>query len=115
MCIKSADYRLGDGAKVDLNKWPTVEAPSYHSSRQYHDILGAHAKELGRQQELLYASNRYALLMIVQGKDGAIAHVMSGVNPQGCRVFSFKQPSAKELKHDFSYGARAASCRNAAR
>ena len=57
-------------------------------------------------QQLHYASNRYALLLIFQGmdtagKDGAIRHVMSGVNPQGCRVFSFKQPSAAELKHDF--------------
>jgi PPK2 family polyphosphate:nucleotide phosphotransferase len=57
-------------------------------------------------QQLLYASNRYALLLIFQGmdsagKDGAIRHVMSGVNPQGCQVFSFKQPSAEELEHDF--------------
>ena len=57
-------------------------------------------------QQLHYASNRYALLLIFQGmdaagKDGAIRHVMSGVNPQGCEVFSFKQPSAEELEHDF--------------
>jgi PPK2 family polyphosphate:nucleotide phosphotransferase len=57
-------------------------------------------------QRLHYASDRYALLLIFQGmdaggKDGAIRHVMSGVNPQGCEVFSFKQPSAEELKHDF--------------
>ena len=57
-------------------------------------------------QQLLYASNRYALLLIFQGmdaagKDGAIRHVMSGVNPQGCQVFSFKQPSPDELEHDF--------------
>ena len=62
--------------------------------------------ELSSLQRLLYASSRYALLLIVQGmdaagKDGAIRHVMSGVNPQGCEVFSFKQPSAEELKHDF--------------
>jgi PPK2 family polyphosphate:nucleotide phosphotransferase len=58
------------------------------------------------QQNLLYATNRYSLLLIFQGmdaagKDGAIKHVMSGVNPQGCEVFSFKQPSAEELEHDF--------------
>jgi PPK2 family polyphosphate:nucleotide phosphotransferase len=69
-------------------------------------LLTAHVKALGAQQELLYASNRYALLMIFQavdaaGKDGAIAHVMSGINPQGCRVSSFKHPSAQELQHDF--------------
>ena len=59
-----------------------------------------------RSQRLHYASNRYALLLIFQGmdaagKDGAIRHVMSGVNPQGCQVFSFQQPSAEELEHDF--------------
>jgi PPK2 family polyphosphate:nucleotide phosphotransferase len=61
---------------------------------------------LSSQQELLYASNRYAVLLIFQamdaaGKDGAIKHVMSGVNPQGCQVFSFRHPSAEELEHDF--------------
>ena len=62
--------------------------------------------ELGALQQFHYASNRYAVLLIFQamdaaGKDGAIRHVMSGVNPQGCQVFSFKQPSATELEHDF--------------
>jgi PPK2 family polyphosphate:nucleotide phosphotransferase len=61
---------------------------------------------LSARQSLLYADNRYALLLIFQamdaaGKDGAIKHVMSGVNPQGCQVFSFKHPSAQELEHDF--------------
>jgi PPK2 family polyphosphate:nucleotide phosphotransferase len=61
---------------------------------------------LSSLQRVLYASDRYALLLIFQGmdsagKDGAIRHVMSGVNPQGCEVFSFKQPSAEELEHDF--------------
>ena len=65
-----------------------------------------HVEELSSLQNLHYASNRYALLLIFQGmdaagKDGAIRHVMSGVNPQGCEVFSFKQPSAEELEHDF--------------
>jgi PPK2 family polyphosphate:nucleotide phosphotransferase len=106
MHIKSADYRVSAGTKVDLEKWPTAAQPAYRTNRQYRDMLSALAKELGRRQELLYASGRYALLMIFQGmdasgKDGAIAHVMSGINPQGCRVFSFKQPSAAELKHDF--------------
>lgn len=80
--------------------------PAYQSKQQYRDMLSAQVKELSARQELLYASNSYALLMIFQamdaaGKDGAIAHVMSGVNPQGCRVNSFKHPSAEELKHDF--------------
>lgn len=106
MHIKPADYRVNPATKVDLKEWPTAVSPSYRSNRQYSELLSAHVKELGAQQELLYASDRYALLIIFQGmdaagKDGAVAHVMSGINPQGCRVVSFKQPSAAELKHDF--------------
>jgi PPK2 family polyphosphate:nucleotide phosphotransferase len=72
----------------------------------YQKLLGEHVAQLSSQQELLYASNRYAVLLIFQamdaaGKDGAIKHVMSGVNPQGCQVFSFRHPSAEELEHDF--------------
>lgn len=106
MRIKVTDYRVSPGSEVVLKKRPTAVRPSYQTNRQYRDTLSAHVKELGAQQELLYASNRYALLIIFQGmdaagKDGAIAHVMSGINPQGCRVVSFKHPSAEELKHDF--------------
>jgi PPK2 family polyphosphate:nucleotide phosphotransferase len=69
-------------------------------------MLAAHVSSLGVLQELHYASAKYAVLLIFQGmdsagKDGAIRHVMSGVNPAGCEVFSFKQPSEEELKHDF--------------
>jgi PPK2 family polyphosphate:nucleotide phosphotransferase len=106
MPVKPADYRVSVGTQVNLKKWPTAARPAYRTDRRYRDILSTQAEELGRLQSLLYASGRYALLMIFQGmdasgKDGAIAHVMSGINPQGCRVFSFKQPSAEELKHDF--------------
>src|SRR6202140_3686249 len=106
MHIKSGDFRVREGAKVDLKEWPTLAAPVYKSNEQYQDLLGKHVKGLSAQQELLYASNTYAVLLIFQamdaaGKDGAIAHVMSGVNPQGCQVFSFKHPSATELQHDF--------------
>jgi PPK2 family polyphosphate:nucleotide phosphotransferase len=106
MRIKASDYRVSPGTQVDLKKRPTGVRPAYQTNRQYREILSTHVKELGAQQELLYAADRYALLMIFQGmdasgKDGAIAHVMSGINPQGCRVTSFKQPSAAELKHDF--------------
>jgi len=106
MNIKPADYRVRAETRVDLKKWPTAAHPAYRTNRQYRDLLSAQAQELGRLQALLNASGRYALLMIFQGmdasgKDGAIAHVMSGINPQGCRVFSFKQPSAEELRHDF--------------
>jgi PPK2 family polyphosphate:nucleotide phosphotransferase len=78
----------------------------YKSKEHYQKLLGEHVAQLSSQQELLYASNRYAVLLIFQamdaaGKDGAIKHVMSGVNPQGCQVFSFKHPSPAELQHDF--------------
>ncbi len=78
----------------------------FNSKKHYEEILQEHIKKLSALQEILYASNRYAILMIFQamdaaGKDGVIKHVMSGVNPQGCQVFSFKHPSAEELQHDF--------------
>ncbi|MGC1523675.1 MAG: ADP-polyphosphate phosphotransferase [Steroidobacteraceae bacterium] len=106
MHIKSSDFRVRAKERVDLKKWPTLVEPVYQTNEQYQALLGKHIKALSAQQELLYASSRYALLLIFQamdaaGKDGAIAHVMSGVNPQGCEVFSFKHPSAAELKHDF--------------
>lgn len=106
MHIKSSDFRVPEGAEVDLKKWPTKVDPVYRTNEQYQDLLSAHVKGLSAQQELLYASDRYAVLLIFQamdaaGKDGAIEHVMSGVNPQGCQVFSFKHPSSAELKHDF--------------
>ncbi len=106
MNIHSKDFRVGPGEKVALGKWPTCVKPICASNQQYHELLGDHVDALSSLQRLLYASSRYALLLIVQGmdaagKDGAIRHVMSGVNPQGCEVFSFKQPSAEELKHDF--------------
>jgi PPK2 family polyphosphate:nucleotide phosphotransferase len=104
--IKSNDFCVREGRRVDLKKWPTRIDPVYKNKRQYHDFLDAHTKALRSQQQLLYASDSYAILLIFQamdaaGKDGAIAHVMSGVNPQGCQVFSYKHPSPIELKHDF--------------
>jgi PPK2 family polyphosphate:nucleotide phosphotransferase len=106
MRIKSSDFRVREGEKVDLRKWPTIVDPVYETSEQYQDLLRKHVKTLSEQQEMLYASDSYALLLIFQamdaaGKDGAIQHVMSGINPQGCQVFSFKHPSPIELKHDF--------------
>jgi PPK2 family polyphosphate:nucleotide phosphotransferase len=106
MKINSKDFRVREGHEVDLKKWPTKVEPVYKSKEQYKKILDAHVAQLSAQQELLYASDRYALLLIFQamdaaGKDGAISHVMSGVNPQGCQVFSFKHPSSTELQHDF--------------
>jgi PPK2 family polyphosphate:nucleotide phosphotransferase len=106
MSINAKDFRVKEGSRVDLAKWPTLIERVYRSEEDYKKLLANHVKQLSEQQELLYATGSYALLLIFQamdaaGKDGVIAHVMSGVNPQGCQVFSFKQPSATELKHDF--------------
>ena len=106
MKINSKDFRVKPGENVKLEEWPTIVKPSYKSKKQYRKLLEEHVEELSSLQRLHYASNRYALLLIFQGmdaagKDGAIRHVMSGVNPQGCEVFSFKQPTADELEHDF--------------
>jgi PPK2 family polyphosphate:nucleotide phosphotransferase len=106
MRINSKDFRVPPGAKVKLREWPTTVKPFCKSTKQYQKLLEEHVEDLSSLQRLHYASNRYALLLIFQGmdaagKDGAIRHVMSGVNPQGCEVFSFKQPSAEDLEHDF--------------
>jgi PPK2 family polyphosphate:nucleotide phosphotransferase len=103
--IDTSDFRVPDGKTV-LKKWPTLVKPVYKSTEAYSKLLNEHVEELSSLQCLHYASNRYALLLIFQamdaaGQDGAIRHVMSGVNPQGCQVFSFKHPSATELDHDF--------------
>jgi PPK2 family polyphosphate:nucleotide phosphotransferase len=106
MKINTKDFRVRPGEKVKFKEWPTKVKPFCRSKKRYKKLLGEHVKKLSSLQRLHYASHRYALLLIFQGmdaagKDGAIRHVMSGVNPQGCQVFSFKQPSAEELKHDF--------------
>ena len=106
MKIHTKDFRVDEGDKVDLGKWPTKIDPVCKSKSQYKKLLEDHVEKLSAQQELLYADNRHAILLIFQamdaaGKDGAIKHVMSGINPQGCQVFSFKHPSAAELEHDF--------------
>jgi len=104
--INTSEFLVKPGETVKLHKWTTQVPPVYKSKKQYHHLLENHVEELASLQRLHYASNRYALLLIFQGmdaagKDGAIRHVMSGINPQGCQVFSFKQPSAEELDHDF--------------
>ena len=106
MTIDIQDFRVSPGKKVKLRDWPTAIKPFYNSTEEYKDLLEKHVTELSSLQHLHYAANCYALLVIFQGidasgKDGVIQHVMSGVNPQGCQVFSFKQPSAEELEHDF--------------
>jgi PPK2 family polyphosphate:nucleotide phosphotransferase len=108
--INPEDYRVKPGKKVDLADWPTKGKPVYSSDKEYQQLLSEHIQKLAELQNLLYASNRYALLLIFQamdaaGKDSAIKHVMSGVNPQGCQVFTFKHPSTEELEHDFLWSA----------
>jgi len=104
--IDSREFRVSEGKTVDLDEWPTSVAPFYESKDDYETLLDAHVEALSSLQELHYASSRFAILLIFQGidsagKDGAIRHVMSGVNPEGCEVYSFKQPSEEELKRDF--------------
>ena len=104
MKIHPHDFRAGK--KVHLDKTPTRIRPLYKSKDDYQQALCAQVARLDELQQLLYASNKHALLVIFQamdaaGKDGVIRHVMSGINPQGCQVFSFKHPSAGELAHDY--------------
>ena len=106
MKINSKDFRVPEGDKVNLKKWPTLVKPVYESKEKYQKLLETQVSELSALQQLHYASNKYAVLLIFQamdaaGKDGVIRNVMSGINPQGCQVFSFKHPSVEELEHDF--------------
>jgi PPK2 family polyphosphate:nucleotide phosphotransferase len=107
-------FRLQPGKKVRLKDHDTGWAQTKELKEFGKDAVKARAKEildksledLTEAQELLYADDRYAILIVLQamdaaGKDGTIKHVMSGVNPQGCQVFSFKKPSAEELNHNF--------------
>jgi PPK2 family polyphosphate:nucleotide phosphotransferase len=104
--LQVADFRVKEGAKLQLKKWPTQVEAVYESKSDYEKLLAKQKSELAHLQNLQYAHDRYALLLIFQamdaaGKDGAIEHVMSGINPAGCEVTSFKQPSPEELQHDF--------------
>jgi len=106
MKINIKDFQAPAKSKVKLDEWPTLVEPFYQSKQEYKKLRKAQIKDLIKLQKLHYAYDRYSLLLIFQamdaaGKDGAIKHVMSGVNPQGCQVFSFKHPSATEQDHDF--------------
>jgi len=106
MKIDSGRFRVAPRETVRLARRPTKVKPFYKSKKHYEKTLAEHVEKMSDRQEILYAYDRYALLLVFQamdaaGKDGAIRHVMSGVNPQGCQVFSFKQPSTQELDHDF--------------
>jgi PPK2 family polyphosphate:nucleotide phosphotransferase len=104
--IKMTDYQIRPGEEFTLDGLPTKVDRFFKSKKEYRKQLKEQVDELKEQQRMHYASNRNSILVIFQamdaaGKDGAIRHVMSGVNPQGCQVFSFQQPSAEELEHDF--------------
>ena len=106
MKFSTAEFRVAEGESVDLHKRPTRIAPLCESKHDYHRQLAKHVQKLANFQQLFYAADSHALLLIFQamdaaGKDGTIRHVMSGVNPQGCQVFSYKHPSPMELQHDF--------------
>jgi PPK2 family polyphosphate:nucleotide phosphotransferase len=110
MQIDRSDFRVAAGRAIELKKWPTAVPPAYRSDRDYQELQQADVRALSAQQNMLYAGGQHSLLIIFQGmdasgKDGAISHVMSGINPQGCRVSSFKQPSTEELRHDFLWRA----------
>jgi PPK2 family polyphosphate:nucleotide phosphotransferase len=106
MKIPIDDFRVPEGKKVVLSRRPTEVAAFFDTKKRYRKILADHISALSEVQNLLYAYDRYALLVIFQamdaaGKDSIIKHVMSGINPQGCQVYSFKHPSPQELQHDF--------------
>ncbi|MBB4197615.1 phosphate--nucleotide phosphotransferase [Rhodoblastus sphagnicola] len=108
--IDTDDFRVKPDTTVDLKAWPTRIEPFHASKEDYQAHLANHITRLSEQQQKLYATDRHALLLIFQamdaaGKDGMIRHVMSGVNPQGCEVTSFKHPGGAELGHDFLWRA----------
>jgi PPK2 family polyphosphate:nucleotide phosphotransferase len=106
MKLDVSPFRVREGETVKLKHRPTKVAPFYDSHSGHATSLAEHVAELDKMQQRLYAADSHAVLLIFQamdaaGKDGVIRHVMSGINPQGCQVFSFKHPSAEELQHDF--------------
>jgi PPK2 family polyphosphate:nucleotide phosphotransferase len=99
-------FLVREGSKLDLKKHATDFTGDYTDKKQAEKDLAQNIERLGKLQDVMYAQDIYSLLIIFQamdaaGKDGAIEHVMSGINPQGCQVVSFKQPSTEELDHDF--------------
>ncbi len=98
-------FKVTEGEKFSLKDYDTSDSAGY-KKEDTDELLADLIKQTAALQSALYADNRYALLIIFQamdaaGKDGAIAHTLSGLNPQGCEVYSFKQPSAEELDHDY--------------
>ena len=109
----SKAYRVDHGRKFRLKDFDPADTSGVKSKKHAEKELPRGLERMVELQDMLYAQDRWAILIILQaidaaGKDGVISHVMSGVNPQGCQVFSFKQPSAEELDHDFMW--RASKC-----
>lgn len=106
-------YRVSDGDKFRLKDFDPSDTGKLRSKENATELLEDGVELLSRMQEKLYAQDRWALLIVMQamdaaGKDGAIKHVMSGINPQGCDVHSFKAPSPEELDHDYLWRAHKA-------
>jgi len=108
--MKYNEFRVIEGKKLNLKKHKTDDTGKYKLKEEAVADLEKNIERLAKLQDVLYAQNHHALLIIIQaldaaGKDGLIKHVMTGLNPQGCQVFSFKAPSAEELDHDFLWRA----------
>src|SRR4030081_3881124 len=104
--MDTARFRVRPHDAVNLRRYASDDTRPFKQKRKAVYKLNRGLEELVRLQELLYAQDRWAVLLIFQGmdaagKDGAIKHVMSGVNPEGCQVYSFKTPTEAELQHDF--------------
>jgi PPK2 family polyphosphate:nucleotide phosphotransferase len=104
----SDPYRVSHGKKFQLKDFDPASTAHVHSKEHAQQLLDKGIADMRGLQDKLYAQDRWAVLIILQGmdaagKDGLIKHVMSGVNPQGCQVYSFKQPSVEELNHDFMW------------
>jgi PPK2 family polyphosphate:nucleotide phosphotransferase len=104
----SKTYRIESGKDFKLKHFDPASTAHVHSKEHAQELLAKGIAEMAEFQDKLYAQDRWAVLLIFQamdaaGKDGAIKHVMSGVNPQGCQVYSFKQPSSEELNHDYMW------------
>ncbi|WP_158771919.1 ADP-polyphosphate phosphotransferase [Paraglaciecola sp. L1A13] len=113
MKINPADFKAKHGESCNLTQRPTAIGPLYTSKAHYKQKLKKQIGKMSDQQRLLYASNEHSVLIIFQamdaaGKDSSIRHVMSGINPQGCQVHSFKHPSQNELEHDFLWRSNVA-------
>lgn len=108
--MKIKEFLVAEGKKLNLKKHKTDSTGEYKTKEDAVADLQKNIERLAKLQDVLYAQNHHALLIIIQaldaaGKDGLIKHVMSGVNPQGCQVFSFKAPNSEELDHDFLWRA----------